>query len=130
MVDDRNPVTAAAAASPGVTVQRFDIDPDLHRKVSDHRRRNVRLLVGKAAVLSPEGELDRKAELAGINAARQQCQIIGKQRPTLAQLVRRPGPLHSARLYQPSRWQAYGPEAEHVTSNGQIAQLRGHWATS
>jgi integrase len=34
----------------------------------------------------------------------------------------------SIRLYQPSSWRPYGPEAELVTPDGQIAQLCGHWA--
>lgn len=94
VVDDGHPVPAPAAARPGVAVQRIGAYADLGSKVDDRRRRDVRLLVGKAAVLAPERELGRRAELACVNPPGQRRQVLRPQRPALAQLVRRPQPLH------------------------------------
>ncbi len=94
MVDDGHSVPAPAAARPSVAVQRIGTYADLRGEVGDHRRRHVRLFVRKATVLAPERELDREAELAGINPPGQQRQVLRQQRPALAQLVRRPQLLH------------------------------------
>lgn len=48
-------------------------------------------------MLAPECKLDREAELAGINPSNQQRQVLRRQRPALAQLVRRLQPLHDHR---------------------------------
>src|SRR3954471_6140199 len=63
--------------------------------MGDHSRRDVRLIVREAATLAPECELDRKTELADINPAGKERQILRQQRPSLAQLVRRPHLLHT-----------------------------------
>jgi hypothetical protein len=52
--------------------------------VGDHRQCHVRLLVGEAAVLAPERELDREAELACVNPPGQQRQVLRQQRPALS----------------------------------------------
>ena len=51
------------AARPVVAVERVRTRPRSGRQVPDHRRRDLGLLVGKAAVLAPVGELDRKPSL-------------------------------------------------------------------
>lgn len=58
-------------------------------KIRDHSWGNLRLVVGKAAMLPPERKLDYKSELTGVNAPSQHRQILRQQRPALAQLVRR-----------------------------------------
>ena len=47
--------------------------------MGDHRRGDVRLVVRKAAMLAPERELDREAELAGIDQPGQQRQVLWQQ---------------------------------------------------
>jgi hypothetical protein len=88
VVDDSHPMPASAATRPGITIQRLHAHPDLGSKVRDRRRRHIRLVVGKAAVLAPKSELDREAELARIDPAGKQRQILRQQRPVLTQLVR------------------------------------------
>ena len=81
---------ATGAAHPIVAVEGVDPDADLRGQVPDHRRGEVRLVVGKPAVLAPVGELRGQAELAGVGQVGQQRQVLGQQRPVLAKLVRRP----------------------------------------
>src|SRR3954453_16196042 len=95
--------------------------------MGDHSRRDVRLIVREAATLAPECELDRKTELAGINPAR-------SVKSSASSDHRSPNSSadHTccipARLRQLSSRRPYGSKTEHVTSDGQNAQLRGQWA--
>ena len=54
---------ATGATCPGITLQLLHAHPDLGSKVRDHRRRDVRLVIGKAAMLMPKRELDGKPSL-------------------------------------------------------------------
>jgi hypothetical protein len=72
VVDDSHPMPASAAARPSVTIQRLYAHPNLGGKMLDHRPRHIRLVVGKTAVLALKRELDREAELAGIDPAGEQ----------------------------------------------------------
>ena len=127
MVEDEPAVPAPGAARPIVAVERVRPDADLGGQMPDHRRGEVGLLVGKAAVLAPVGELRGQAELAGVGQVGQQRQVFRRERPALAKLVRRPQPLHRPAPSAPDR-RATGSEAgRHLL--GQNAQLRGHWAS-
>ena len=50
----------------------------------DHGQGKIGLVVGEAAVLPPEGELRRQAELAGAGQVSQQRQVLGPKRSALA----------------------------------------------
>jgi hypothetical protein len=118
---------AAGAAHPIVAIEGVDPDADLRGQVSNHRWGKVRLVVGKPTLLAPAGELRGQAELAGVRQIGQQRQVLGQERPARAKLIRRPQPLHRS---TPSSLGTggYGLEADFVISDGQNAQLRGHWA--
>jgi hypothetical protein len=88
VVQDEAAVPAPGAARPVVAVERVGTDADLRGEVPDHRRGEVRLVVRKAAVLAPVGELRSQAELAGVGQAGQQRQVLGRERPAPAKLVR------------------------------------------
>jgi hypothetical protein len=90
-------VPAPGAAGPVVAIEHVGADADLGGEPPDHRRSEVRLVVGKAAVLAPVGELRGQAELAGVGQVGQQRQVLGSERPALAKLVRRPPPPHRLR---------------------------------
>ena len=79
VVDDGHPVPTPAAARPGVAIQRIHIDPDLACEMRDHCRSDVSLVVRKAPVLTPKRELDRKAELAGVNPAGSSAKSSGSR---------------------------------------------------
>ena len=128
MVEDEPAVPAPGAAGPVVAVERVGADADLGGQVPDHRRGEVGLVVGKAAVLAPVGELRGQAELAGVGQVGQQRQVLGAERPALAKLVRRPLPLHRRRPHPVPGQAGYGSGTASVTLLGQNAQLRGHWA--
>jgi hypothetical protein len=94
-----------------------------------HRWGEVRLVVRKPTLLAPVGELRGQAELAGVRQIGQQRQVLGQERPMLAKLVHRPQPPHRPTLSSLGTG-SYGLEADFVISDGQNAQLRGHWAIS
>src|SRR3954462_7692167 len=93
----------------------------------DHCWREFGLLVGKAPVLAPVGELRSKPELAGAGQFSQQLQLFRPKRPTLAEFICRPQPLHRPAPSRPGR-ASYGTGPAGVSLLGQNAQLRGHWA--
>ena len=77
VVEDEPAVPASGAAGPIAAVERVRRDADLGGQMPDHRRGEVGLLVGKAAVLAPVGELRGQAEPAGVGEVGQQRQVLG-----------------------------------------------------
>jgi hypothetical protein len=64
VVEDQPAVPPAGPARPVVGLQGIGIDAEFGRKAPDRGRRQVRLVVGKAAMGTPMGELRRQAEPA------------------------------------------------------------------
>jgi hypothetical protein len=98
---DGTAMPAAGAAHPIVAVEGVDPNADLRGQVSNHRRGEVRLVVGETTLLAPVGELRGQAELAGVRQTGQQRQVLGQEHPARAKLVRRPQPLHRPTPVQP-----------------------------
>jgi 3-carboxy-cis,cis-muconate cycloisomerase len=80
--------------------------------------------------LAPKRKLRRKAELAGVGEVGQMRQIAGQKRPVLVKLACRPLLPHCRTPSTPNMSAAYKLETNAVMSDGQNAQLRGHWAIS
>ena len=127
VVEDEAAVPASGASRPVVAVERVRLDADLGGQMPDHCWRQFGLLVGKAPVLAPVGELRSKPELAGVGQVSQQLQLFRPKRPTLAEFICRPQPLHRPAPSRPGRT-SYGTGTAGVSLLGQNAQLRGHWA--
>jgi len=79
MVHDGQAVSAPAAARPSVALQSVGAHADLGGKMGDHGRGDLRLLGGKAAVLTPKRKLGGEAELAGVHHVRQQRNVFRPQ---------------------------------------------------
>jgi len=91
---DEAAVPASGASRPVVAVERVRLDADLGGQMPDHCWREFGLLVGKAPVLAPVGELRSKPELAGAGQVSQQLQLFRSKRPTPTEFICRPQPLH------------------------------------
>jgi len=91
---DEAAVPASGASRPVVAVERVRLDADLGGQMPDHCWREFGLLVGKAPVLAPVGELRSKPELAGAGQVSQQLQLFSSKRPTPTEFICRPQPLH------------------------------------
>ena len=117
------------AARPVVAVERVGADADLGGEAPDHRR-------ARSASSSGNGRTDASRRVARPSRAcrRRAGRPAAPSRWAQASSARRARPPTTAAASPPPppRLQtgAYGPDADLVTSDGQNAQLRGHWASS
>ena len=94
-IENKLSVPSPRAASKRVALDILRRRTKLAREVRDHGRRKVRFLVGKTTLRAPERQLRGEPEPAGIGIADDKGEVIGRQRPALVELVRRPQPLHA-----------------------------------